>query len=101
METKKTRRLGVYKEGGKEYLRPAKEFVKPATKSPYSHLDFIEQQILRYLFVYGGWVTSNQVADELRIAWVTADKHLKILHRLGYVIKGQSQAGRTYWRANL
>ncbi len=62
-------------------------------------LDHIDHAILRFLFQYGGWAIANQVSATLGISWITADKHLKKLFKLGYVVKGRGVKA-TYWRAN-
>lgn|GEM_PF-3559076 len=64
-----------------------------------AELDFIDKQIMRYLFLYPGWHTSNQVADGVGISWITASMHLEGLGRMGYVAKGE-RGLKTYWKAN-
>ena len=51
--------------------------------------------------MHGGWITTNELADSVKIAWITAEKHLKQLYKLKYVMKGKSKKGRVYWRANI
>ena len=62
-------------------------------------LDFIDKQIMRYLFLHPGWHTSNQIADGVGISWITASMHLNKLRMAGYVVPGQKGL-KTYWKAN-
>lgn len=43
------------------------------------------------------WFTTNELADETKIAWETADKALKSLHDKGYLVAGKKK-NRIYWR---
>jgi Mn-dependent DtxR family transcriptional regulator len=62
-------------------------------------LDYIDKAILRYLFFHHGWLNTNQIANKINMAWMTAHEHLNYLHNKGYVAKGQ-KGELTYWRAN-
>jgi len=63
------------------------------------NLDHIDRAILRLLIQYHGWLNTNQIADKVDIAWLTAEKHLKQLNIHGYVIRG-SRGSMIYWRIN-
>ena len=62
-------------------------------------LDSIDRTVLRVMFRHRGWMTTNQIADQTRLAWATVKKHLGALARYGYVIKGMKQ-GNIYWKIN-
>lgn len=43
------------------------------------------------------WYTTNELADRIKVAWETSDKHLQSLHEKGYLVKGKKK-NRIYWR---
>jgi len=62
-------------------------------------LDHIDRAILQYMFRAQDWVNTNEVSRAVQISWLTADRHLEMLCKLGYVQPGHG--GRTrYWRIN-
>ena len=43
------------------------------------------------------WFTTNELADEIHVAWETAEKALQSLFEKGYLVKGKKK-DRNYWR---
>lgn len=43
------------------------------------------------------WFTTNELANEIHVAWETTEKALQSLFKKGYLVKGKKK-DRSYWR---
>jgi len=58
-------------------------------------LDHYDKKIIHYLGKKGE-ANTNQVAETVGISWLTAKKHLKKLHEMGYIY-AVKQGEIIYW----
>ncbi len=58
----------------------------------------MERRVLQIVLLHGGQVNANEIAQEARISWNTAEKHLTTLKRKGLLTV--SKIGKNkYYRA--
>lgn len=57
----------------------------------------VELAIIRQMQAKPSWCTTNELVEQVGIAWETADKALRILFDKGYLVMGKRK-NRIYWR---
>lgn len=63
-----------------------------------NRLDNIDKQIIHFLGNRGN-ANTNEISENLKISWATANKHLRKLNIKGYVIK-EKQGELIIWSLN-